>query len=169
MEALLSWTHERLSGNWGRAGVQPRSLNLQEGTCSLHPQPRVATDHGEEGSVLSDFMKKGTDLQERSSTESQILNLEQSWGTGSLWERRQARPPGFGLERPGGTCPACGQLCGRCAWGAGGKLLTQCLACSSWQPGGWAGPESIVGGHVHRPAAVGRSLHDPEQEEMLTF
>lgn len=90
--------------------------------------------------MSSDFMKKGTDLQYRGSAESQTLKLEQSWGTHSPWERRQARPPGFGLERPGGTCPACGQLCGRCVWGAGGKLLTQCLACSSWQPGGWAGP-----------------------------
>lgn len=63
----------------------------------------------------------------------------------------------------------CGQLCEHCAWGAGGKLLTQCLACSSWQPGSWAGPEPIVGDHVHRPAAAGRSLRDPEQEEMLTF
>lgn len=36
MEALLSWTR-RLPRNWGRAGVQPRSLNLQERTCTPHP------------------------------------------------------------------------------------------------------------------------------------
>lgn len=110
--------------------------------------------------MSSDFMKKGTDLQYRGSAESQTLNLEQSWGPTAPWERRQARPPGFGLERPGGTCPACETLCRRCVWGAGGKLLTQCLACSSWQPGGWARPEPEpgVGDHVHRPAAAGRSL-----------
>ena len=34
---------------------------------------------------------------------------------------------------------------------------------------GWAGPEPIVGDHVHRPAAASHSLRDPEQKGMLTF
>lgn len=88
------------------------------------------------GLVSSDFMKKGTELQERGSAESQALNPEQSWGTRTPWERRLAGPLGFGLERPGGDLPCVWQLCGHYAWCTDGKLLTQCLACSSWQPGG---------------------------------
>ena len=73
------------------------------------------------GSVSSDFVKKGTDLQERGSAEPQALNPEQSWGTRTPWERRLAGPLGSGLERPRGTCPTCGQLCGLYAWCTDGK------------------------------------------------
>lgn len=112
--------------------------------------------------MSSDFMKKGTDLQYRGSAESQTLNLEQSWGTHSPWERRQARPPGFGLERPGGPALRVDSSVGA-VWGAGRQAADSVSGLQQLTARrlGWARPEPIVGDHVHRPAAAGRSLRDP--------
>ena len=47
------------------------------------------------------------------------------------------------------------------------QVLTQCLAGSRWQLGGWAAARAHVGGRVHRAAAPGGSLWDRTRRKSL--